>query len=286
MISLNAKLSELTSGVELLLVDVWGVLHNGLAAHPAASDALARYRAQGGFVMLVSNAPRGGELVVEFLNKLGVPHDAYDGVVTSGDVSRSLLARGDYATLAYFGPDKDRSIFAGLSVRETPIAEAEVALCAGLADDETETPDDYVDRLEECRARNLPMICANPDLVVERGPQLIWCAGAIAEAYEKMGGAVIWTGKPHRAIYDAAIEIATLSLGHAIAPERIMAIGDAIRTDIAGAHGLGVRSLMTADGIHAHDLLNCARIVDADKASAFLSSATHQPSAMTARLTW
>lgn len=286
MISLDAKLSDLVSGVDLLLVDVWGVLHNGVAAYAAAHEALTRYRAQGGFVMLVSNAARSSDVVVDVLNKLGVPHDAYDGVVTSGDMTRSFLSRGQHKTLAYFGPEHNRWLYAGLKVRETPIADAELALCAGLANDESESPADYADRLRECRARGLTMLCANPDIVVERGSQLVWCAGAIAEAYQKIGGAVIWAGKPQRPIYDAAIEIASLSRGRKIAPERMMVIGDAIRTDIAGAHGLGVRSLMTADGIHAKDLLNGARIVDEEKARLFLATATHQPSALTTRLVW
>lgn len=286
MTIISDGLSSLVPDTDLLIVDVWGVLHNGLAAHPAAGDALARYRAGGGFVMLVSNAPRAGEIVVAFLDRLGVPQSAYDGVVTSGDLSRSILARSDYQSLAYFGPDRDRSLFAGLAVRETAIADADILLCAGLNDDENETPADYVDRLAQAKARNLPMICANPDLVVERGPKLLWCAGAIAEDYETLGGEVIWNGKPHAPIYEAALDIAQLSRGRAIPRDRIMAIGDAIRTDIAGARRLGVRSLMIADGIHAHDLLDDARRIDEAKADLFLGEAAFKPDALAARLTW
>ncbi|MBN9060928.1 MAG: TIGR01459 family HAD-type hydrolase [Rhizobiales bacterium] len=279
-------LSGLVSGIDILLVDVWGVLHNGLAPHPAAGEALARFRRGGGFVTLVSNAPRESARVVEFLDGLGVTREAYDAVVTSGDITRTMLAQGKHRTLAYFGPDRDRSLFANLPLRETPIADAEIVLCAGLDDDETETPADYAGRLAECRARALPMICANPDLVVERGPRLIWCAGAIAEDYEKIGGAVAWTGKPHGMIYDAALDIAALSRRAPADRGRVMAIGDAIRTDVAGAHRLGVRSLMIADGIHARDLLGEDGQVDAAKAELFLGEAAFRPTAIAARLAW
>ncbi len=286
MIPIAAGLSTLVEDVDLLLVDVWGVLHNGLAAHPAASDALQTFRARGGFVVLVSNAPRGAELVIPFLDRLGVPRAAYDGVVTSGDVARAVLARGEHKTLLYVGPDKDRSVFAGLPIRETGLEEATVALCTGLVDDETETPDDYAPMLAQCATRGLPMICANPDLVVERGAQLIWCAGAIAERYEAIGGRVTWTGKPHRAVYDAAFEIATLTRGRHVDRARVMAIGDAIRTDVAGARGIGVRSLMIADGIHAQELLGTDREIDAAKASRFFAAAATAPDAVMARLRW
>ncbi|WP_342359197.1 TIGR01459 family HAD-type hydrolase [Terrarubrum flagellatum] len=286
VVPVASGLSSLVQDIDLLLVDVWGVLHNGLAAHPAAGDALTKFRARGGFVVLVSNAPRGGDIVVGMLDRLGVPRTAYDGVVTSGDVSRAILARERPETLAYIGPDKDRVVFAGLKIRETDIAAADIALCTGLFNDEGETPDDYRAQLEACLARNLTMICANPDLIVERGAELLWCAGAIADKYERMGGRVVWTGKPHRVIYDAALDLAGLTLKKPIDLSRVMAIGDAIRTDVAGAAGLGVRSLMIADGIHAKDLFRGQRAIDAEKAQAFFATAEFKPDAAMARLAW
>ena len=163
--------------------------------------------------------------------------------------------------------------------------QADIVLCTGFEDDENETPLDYVPRLEACLARNLVMVCANPDLVVERGHTLVWCAGAIAGKYEKMGGRVVWTGKPHGIIYDAALEMARLTRNMDIPRARIMAIGDATRTDIAGARGLGVRALMTADGIHGSALLDERRDVDLAKAAAFFAQADYVPDFMIARLT-
>ncbi|MGL4496071.1 MAG: TIGR01459 family HAD-type hydrolase, partial [Beijerinckiaceae bacterium] len=265
-------LAALTAGKHLLLVDVWGVLHNGITAHAAAGEALTQFRARGGTVILVSNAPRASDLVIGFLDGMGVPRSAYDGVVTSGDVARHVLSQAPERTLHYIGPPRDRSVFAGLPLQETDVAQAELVLCAGLEDDENETAADYDARLSACRARNLTMICSNPDLIVERGAKLVWCAGAIAERYQKIGGQVIWTGKPHRIIYEAAIDMARQTRNTEISAAQMMAIGDALRTDVAGARTLGIDVLMTADGIHGHDLLDERRFVDAAKAAAFFAS--------------
>lgn len=278
-------LAAITAETDILLVDVWGVLHNGIRAHVAAGDALSQFRARGGTVVLVSNAPRSSAIVIPFLDGMGVPRSAYDGVVTSGDVSRNYLAGVGEKNLFYIGPPKDRTIFAGLPIRETAVAQADLVLCAGFEDDEKETPLDYVPRLSACLARNLTMVCANPDLVVERGHALVWCAGAIAEKYEKMGGDVIWTGKPHRIIYDAALTMARMTRNEDVPLARVMAIGDAIRTDVAGARGIGVRVLMTADGIHGGALLDDARHVSIAKADAFFSEAEFVPDHVIARLT-
>ena len=286
MIPLASGLSAFAEDADLLFVDVWGVLHDGVAPYASAVDALQKHRGRGGFVMLVSNAPRPAIHVVRFLDGIGVPRNAYDGVATSGDVARALLARGAFDPLAYIGPEKDRTLFEGLRIRDVSVEDAAVVLCAGLVDDERETPDDYRALLEACAGRNLPMICANPDIWVDRGPRRVWCAGALAERYEAMGRTVIWTGKPHRAIYDAALDIAQLTRGRAIDPARMLAIGDAVRTDIAGAHHFGVRSLLIADGIHAQELCDGERRIDGAKAESFLAAATHRPDAMMARLAW
>ncbi|ACA16686.1 HAD-superfamily hydrolase, subfamily IIA [Methylobacterium sp. 4-46] len=252
-------IAELASGFDVILCDVWGVLHDGLRAHRSASEALSRFRALPGErprrVVLVSNAPRPGEAVRAQLDGFGVPREAYDGIVTSGDLTRALIEARPGAPLYHLGPERDLPIFEGLSVRRAPPEEAAQVVCTGLFDDEVETAEDYRPVLAGLSARGLPMICANPDLVVERGARLIPCAGALAGLYEALGGEVIYAGKPHRPVYEAALAKAAAVDGAApAAPERVLAVGDAIRTDIAGASGFGIASVLVARGIHAEEL--------------------------------
>jgi HAD superfamily hydrolase (TIGR01459 family) len=242
---------------DVVLCDVWGVVHNGLTAYEAASDALVRFRDCGGRVVLVSNAPRPGSSVASQLDRLGVPRAAYDAVVTSGDITRAGVEERIPQVLHHLGPPRDLPIFAGLPVRFGTIEEADYVVCSGFdAEDEgRESVEDYRPRLEAMRGRDLWMLCANPDLVVERGHDLIPCAGAIAQAYEVMGGEVYYAGKPHRPVYEQAIATAARLAGRESVPhERVLAIGDAIRTDIAGAAAFGIASILVARGIHAQDL--------------------------------
>lgn len=246
---------KIASSYELVLCDIWGVLHNGLVAFPSASDALTRFRAQGGQVVLVSNAPRPGPGVVRQLDRLGVPRTAFDGVMTSGDLTRQAVAERDGQPLHHIGPERDAPIFAGLDARLVPLNEARYVVCSGFFDDERETVADYRQRLRSMRDRAMLMICANPDLVVERGHDLIPCAGAIALAYEELGGEVFYAGKPHRPVYEAALALASkLSGGVPVSPARVLAMGDAIRTDIAGAARFGIASLFVTRGIHSAEL--------------------------------
>lgn len=252
-------IAEMASRFDVILCDVWGVLHDGERAHAAAGDALTRFRALPGErprrVVLVSNAPRPGASVQVQLDGFGLPRSAYDAIVTSGDLTRALIAAKADAPLYHLGPERDLPIFEGLPARRVPPEEAAQIVCTGLFDDEVETAEDYRSRLAPLRERGLPMICANPDLVVERGARLIPCAGAIASLYEAMGGTVIYAGKPHRPVYEAAVEAAAALDGLSpAAPDRVLAIGDAIRTDVAGAHGFGVASVLVARGIHAEEL--------------------------------
>jgi len=242
---------------DVVLCDVWGVVHNGLVAYEAAADALVRFRDTGGRVVLISNAPRPGAAVASQLDRLGVPRAAYDAVVPSGDITRASVEERLDRVLPHMGPPRDLPIFEGLPVRFGSIAEADYVVCSGFdAEDEgRESVEDYRQRLEAMRARNLFMLCANPDLVVERGHDLIPCAGAIAQAYEAMGGEVYYAGKPHRPVYEQAIALAArLAGGQSVPRERVLAIGDAIRTDIAGAAAFGIDSILIARGIHAQDL--------------------------------
>ena len=188
-----------------VLSDVWGVIHNGIAAHPHACDALMRMRARGGIVVLITNAPRPSEVVSRQLERLHVPRETYDAIVSSGDVTRSVIEERRGQTLYHLGPERDRSIFSGLDVQFAPPETADYVVCSGLEDDESETPDDYRPRLESMLARKLFMVCGNPDVVVERGSTLVYCAGAIADLYATMGGEVLYAGKPYRPIYEMAL---------------------------------------------------------------------------------
>jgi HAD superfamily hydrolase (TIGR01459 family) len=250
---ITERFRDLVAGIDLLICDVWGVIHNGRSAYPDACEALRAFRAGGGFVVLVSNAPRPSSAVVRMLDAMHVPHSAYDRVVTSGDLSRTLISRHGPVRALFLGPERDRGLIDGLPVTLTGAQEAELCICTGFRDDETETPQDYASDLAALARRKVEMICANPDLVVERGDRLIPCAGAMAAAYAERGGAVVYAGKPHLPIYAEALAIAAADRDREFEPGRIMAIGDAVRTDIAGARALGVPSILLLQGIHWHD---------------------------------
>ena len=238
---------------DVIFSDIWGVLHNGKTAWPLASEALTRYRARGGKVVLVSNAPRPGVLVPELLAHWGVLPTAWDEIVTSGDVTRQLIVERGNTPFLHIGPERDLPLLGEQAALRVPMEEAGYIVCSGLYDDETETPDDYVAMLEQAKARGLDMICANPDLVVERGPQLIYCAGALAERYREMGGQAFYAGKPHAPIYRAAHLLGQKLLDRDLPKQRILAIGDAFYTDVAGAVAQGIDCLFVARGIHSED---------------------------------
>ncbi|HEX9905847.1 MAG TPA: TIGR01459 family HAD-type hydrolase [Propylenella sp.] len=242
-------LGELADGYHGLLCDVWGVVHNGVRAFPAAAEALSQFRKRRGPVVLVTNAPRPCGSIAEQLKGLSVPDDAYDAVVTSGDVTRAVIAERPGVKLFHIGPDRDLPFYDGLDVKFASAEEAELISCTGLLDDTNETPEHYRMLLERLRARGLPMVCANPDLVVERGDILVYCAGALARLYDELGGRAILVGKPHRPIYEAARK-ALAGLG---AGEPILAIGDGLPTDIRGAVDNGLPVLFVTGGIHAAD---------------------------------
>ncbi|HZH10194.1 MAG TPA: TIGR01459 family HAD-type hydrolase [Microvirga sp.] len=247
-------LNSLAENYDLILCDVWGVLHNGVKAYEAAGDALTRFRAKGGRVVLVSNAPRPGASVGTQLDSFKVPRTAYDAIVTSGDLTRLAIEERIGQIVNHIGPPRDMPIYNGLDVRFGSIEEADYVVCSGFDDDEHETVENYRGRLEAMLRRNLLMVCANPDLIVERGHMILPCAGALALAYEEMGGAVFYAGKPHAPVYEKALAVAS-DLNHRSIPKnRVLAVGDAIRTDIAGAAGFGIDSLMIARGIHAREL--------------------------------
>lgn len=233
-----------------ILSDVWGVVHNGVRASRDACDALERFRAAGAAVILITNAPRPHGAVRRQLDSLGVPHSAYDGIVTSGDIAQDMLRRHQGEGVFHLGPERDRPIFDGLDVNFVEAGAARLIVNTGLFDDTAEGPDDYRELLGGLAARSVEMVCANPDIVVERGSQLVWCAGALAELYEALGGPVVWAGKPHPPIYERALSMLVESAAAPVPPGRVLAIGDSVRTDLAGASAMGIQSLFVAEGIH------------------------------------
>lgn len=246
-------LSRIAGSYRAILCDVWGVVHNGLRPFASAVDALSRFRADGGVVLLITNAPRPRQPVLGQLDHIGVDRAAYDLVVTSGDVARGLLVEHGEARILHLGPDRDLSLYAGLPVTLSTPDEAEVISCTGLYDEDNETADDYLDLLTRLRDRGLTMVCANPDLVVERGDKLIPCAGALAALYVQLGGKVSIAGKPHPPVYEKALsELAALA-GAPIPREAILAIGDGLPTDIRGGNDAGLDTLFISGGIHALD---------------------------------
>lgn len=279
------RFSTVAPRYDVVLCDIWGVVHNGIVAHAQACDALTRYRAEGGTVVLITNAPRPSPWVVHQLDQLGVPAGAYDDVMTSGDLTREVVAGRKGGAVFHIGPQRDISIFDGLDVRFTPVEAAEYVVCSGLFDDTTETPDNYRDLMATMRGRGLFMLCANPDLVVERGDERVYCAGAIADLYGTLGGDVLYAGKPHRPIYDAALAKAAAARGAAVLPGRTLAIGDSLRTDMRGARALGIDGLFVSGGIHAAELGQSER-PPRDGLVAMFAAAGVTPQSVTPRLVW
>jgi HAD superfamily hydrolase (TIGR01459 family) len=277
--------STLASRFDVVLCDVWGVVHNGVTAFPQACDALTRFRAGGGIVVLITNAPRPGEFVSRFLDRLQVPHGAYDGIVSSGDVTRNVIAERRGQSIFHLGPERDLPIFDDLDVRMAPLEAADYAVCTGLFDDDLETPEDYRDRLMRMRARDLFMVCANPDVVVERGDRLVYCAGALADLYAELGGNVLYAGKPHPPIYRQALALAEGRRGGPTDPARVIAIGDSVRTDLTGAAAMGIAFLFVTAGIHAEEL-GARDNPDPAALAEILAAADAKPNAVMRRLVW
>jgi len=247
------RLRDVVGGAEVLLSDIWGVVHNGLAAFPDACQALHKFRQQGGTVILITNAPRPADSVQRQLRKLKVADEIYDAIVSSGDLTRHFVADHPGQKMFWIGPERDNSIYRGLDPVLAPLEQADYIVCTGLFDDETESAENYRAMLLQARERRLTLVCANPDIVVERGDRLIYCAGAVAELYLELGGEVIFYGKPHRPIYERAIALASERRGHAVELNRVLAIGDSVRTDLAGAQSFGIDCLFVTRGIHSEE---------------------------------
>ncbi|RAK61692.1 TIGR01459 family HAD-type hydrolase [Phenylobacterium hankyongense] len=262
-----AGLSELSDRYDVLLCDVWGVIHNGRESFPKACEALARFRAQRGPVVLISNAPRPNGPVIDQLDGLGVPREAWSHVVTSGDATRVLLAQRAPGPAWRLGPDRDGPLYKGIDLEFSDLEAARFISCTGPFDDENDEPADYRERFEDTIARGLEMICANPDIVVQRGEKLVYCGGALAQLYESLGGKVLMAGKPYQAIYDLALEEAASRLERPLDRSRVLCIGDGLPTDVRGANARNLDVLFVASGIHGAetigpDGLNNAAVAD------------------------
>ena len=245
MTEIIASLAQLGTSYDAVFCDLWGCLHDGKKPFPAAVAALQGFRALGGKVLLLTNAPRPKSSIVTQLDGIGVPRDAWDEVVSSGDASQYAMLTGAVGHRVHFiGAPKDEAFFTDFAddlaelaksqpkITRVPISKAEGVICTGLKDDLAETPSDYHAALLQCKINDLPMLCANPDIIVDLGHQRIYCAGALAEAYEKMGGKVLYFGKPHPPIYDLARRRLDQLTGGK--DSRILAVGDGITTDIQG----------------------------------------------------
>jgi HAD superfamily hydrolase (TIGR01459 family) len=276
------SLDVLTGGYRVILSDVWGVVHNGVESSPDACEALIRARQKGLAVVLITNAPRPHGPVEAQLASLGVPGSAWDRVVTSGDVTRELIRSGP-RRIFHLGPERDMLIYDGIEIDLVEEFEAQSVVCTGLFDDDTEKPEDYAEMLRRFRARDLPFVCANPDLVVEKGNRLIFCAGALARDYAQLGGRTQIAGKPHRPIYEAALKAAGEVLGSSVDAHEALAVGDGVLTDVRGAENNGIDVLYVSGGIHAGDYGD-PQDPDEERLAAFLGKHGHHPVAVIPRL--
>ncbi|MGQ0446497.1 MAG: TIGR01459 family HAD-type hydrolase [Beijerinckiaceae bacterium] len=294
MTRLVRGLADLASEYNVILCDVWGVVHNGLLAFERATGALSRFRAGGGMVVLLTNSPNPSRIVEAQLARLGVSRKAYDAIVSSGDITVSLLVARTGAGLFHIGPPDETALFedvlavCGARPPVVPLKQADFVLCTGLADPWRETPADYDAILAAMRARNLELICANPDIVVEDGGKLFYCAGAIAERYAGAGGKVIQAGKPFAPIFARALELAGGPGNKSVDRARVLVIGDAMRTDIKGAHDQGFDSLFVTSGIHHKELHGSAQDSGLDAAAfrQFMEASDFSPAAAIPELIW
>lgn len=240
---------------ELLVADIWGVMHDGRSAYASTGDAFARFRAQGGTVVLLSNAPMPSPWVARVLDEKGVRRDAWDAIVSSGDIALAHIADQRYELVHHIGPDRDLPLLEAMPAKRVSLEDAHAIVCTGLVDDRNETAESYRPLLARALERSVPLVCANPDLVVDVGGVMLPCAGVIAALYEQMGGTVYWAGKPHTPAYLRTSETAARLRGGDVPRKSMLAIGDAVRTDIAGAAGFGIDSLFVAQGIHRHEVV-------------------------------
>jgi HAD superfamily hydrolase (TIGR01459 family) len=279
--NLIESLQHISDDYAAIFCDVWGVIHNGVRGFEPALDALEAARRRGQVVVLLTNAPRPATGVEAQLRGLGID-TGWDAIVTSGDVTRDLIREAPRLQY-HLGPERDLSIFDGIDVDLVEEREASVVVCTGMVDDENERPQDYAEQLRRFRSRDLPLICANPDIVAERGSRMVWCAGALARDYGQLGGRTLIAGKPHRPIYDAAMKAAESASGRPLDRRQVLAIGDGMLTDVKGASDYGLDVLYVSAGIHASDYGD-PDSPDVARLTAFLADHGHDPVAVIPRL--
>ncbi len=280
-LAFQKRLRDIASDYDALLCDAWGVIHNGVKIFPGAAEAMVRFRETRGPVVILTNAPRPSSIIPGQLDRLGLPRDAYDAVVTSGDATRAEIEARLPAPAYRIGPEKDDPLFDGLGVEFAPEEDAAFIICTGLVDDQRETPDDYRALMRRLAGRGLVMICANPDIVVNWGGRRVWCAGALAEVYKEFGGSVVYGGKPHPPIYRLARAAAARASGAGAAAPRLLAVGDGLHTDIVGANSQGVDAVFIAGdgGVHEGG-------ADVEAVSTRLAEAGARAIALMEALTW
>lgn len=280
-------LGAVAGDYDILLCDVWGVIHNGRESWPAPCEALMRFNREGGHVVLISNSPRPASDVIAQLDGLGVPREAWKAFVTSGDATRAELAKRAPGPALLLGPERDAPLYAGLGLEVAgDAAEAAFVSVTGLVDDETETPEDYRERLAVAAGRGLELICANPDRVVQRGDRLIYCGGSLADLYESLGGRVIMAGKPYAPIYDLAIREAESLLGRPVDRSHVLCIGDGVVTDVMGANAQALDCLFIAQGIHGDQAKGEDGTLDPARAGDLLKAETTYARYAALELSW
>ena len=244
-------LGQIAQDYDALLCDIWGVIHNGRIPFHEACEALERFRGERGPVVLISNSPRPSVAIPEQFAEIGVPGELWDAIVTSGDATIDELSRRAPGPAFKLGPDRDDRIYENIEMNFSQLGDAAFISCTGLFDDDNETPDDYVELLTEARDMGIPLVCANPDVQVKRDGKLIYCGGALAKLYEKLGGEVVYAGKPHEPIYRLSRAWLEEVMGYAPTQDHVLAIGDNIFTDLLGAQTEGYDCLFVADGLYA-----------------------------------
>jgi HAD superfamily hydrolase (TIGR01459 family) len=279
-IEFPADLQSLRERYDAVLCDLWGVVHNGQKVFERAATALVRFRASGGRVVLVTNVPKPRDPIPRQLERLRVPRDAWDAIVTSGDAIRAEFAARAPGPMHRIGPASDTLLWDGLGLELAELERARFLGVTGLDDFDSETPEDYAARLARARELGLEMVCANPDIVVRLGDKLYWCAGALARDYEALGGRVVMAGKPHAPIYALARRELAPLFGRTPDDARVLAIGDGLTTDVLGANRNGFDALFVAAGIHGAELHDGAQLDRARVAAALATEGVHARYAM------
>lgn len=283
------RLDQIDANYDALLVDLWGCLHNGVAPFPSAVAALQSFRARGGAVCLLTNAPRSRQEVEKHLNVMGLPEDCWDTIATSGDSARVAMYSGAVGQKMWFiGEPGDEPFFERMALMENapeitrvPLKDAEGIICTGPFD-RTADPNEMRPQFLMAKQMGLKLLCANPDIVVDRGERREWCAGALAALYSEMGGESLYFGKPHPPVYDLARR-RLAEIGKPADPSRTLAIGDGIATDIQGALGEDIDSLFVTGGLAASET-GTTEQPDPEKLDAFLATQLVTPTFSIGRL--